>query len=46
MQLFTQQFIREGKSMGRVTHKEFAVNKATGCRIGKCGPKTEWGTFG
>ena len=32
---------KEGKSMGRVTHKEFAINKATGCDY-KCGPKTEW----
>lgn len=32
---------KEGKSMGRVTHKEFAINKATGCDC-KCVPKTEW----
>ena len=32
---------KEGKSMGRVTHKEFAINKATGCDY-KCVPKTEW----
>ena len=31
----------DGKRMGGITHKRFAVNKATGCEY-KCSPKAAW----
>lgn len=32
---------RDGKPLGKVTHKGFAVNKATGCEY-KCNPEAGW----
>ena len=35
------QAFRQGKPLGNVTHRTFAVNKATGCRYA-CTPAAEW----